>query len=67
MHYAEKLPSKSETDASELWNYLECFTNGGYVNNKKGIIKRVYHNMLLKTLCIVLTFPSTLFPKVLGL
>lgn len=61
MHQAEKLPSESEKGTRLLlrscgiiWNVLQMAAT---LTTKKVITKCVHHNMLLKTLCIVLTFP----------
>lgn len=63
MHYVEKLPSKSETDASELWNYLECFTNDGYVNNKKGNYKTCISQHAFKDTLHCAHIPFNVVPK----
>lgn len=71
MDGAEKLPPKREKGIGLLlenrgitWNVLQVAATS---TTKKVITKCVHHNMLLKTLCIVLTFPSMLLPKVLSL
>lgn len=60
MDEVEKLPSKSEKGIKPLlencvtiWNVLQMVAT----TTKKVITKCAHHNMLLKTLCIVLTFP----------
>lgn len=71
LDWAEKLPPEREKGIRLLlenrgitWNALQMAATS---TTKKVITKRVHHNMLLKTLGIVLTFPSTLFPRVLSL
>ena len=62
MYEAEMLPSKSENGIRLLiqnyriiWNvFLQMVVTS---TTKKVITKCVHHNTLLKTLCIVLTFP----------